>query len=375
MLFCGKCSWYRNTISRVEIASRLELNKSTVTHIVNELLRNGIILQAEEGISGPKGGRKPVFLILNKKFGCVIGFEIRPQFYIAVATDLDGEILFYKSERIEISSDNFEECFLEIMSRVTEEQKRTGIPLLGIGVGVSGIVDPVEGVIRYSIPLDFIDEYNFKEKIASRYDVPFFLENDANCCSWGELVFHRKRNLRDFLFVLVEFRNLNEEEIHEAISVGLGIVIDGKVHYGNGFFAGEFRSAFAVDTHNGQFALTKDEIILIEKDPDILNKFFKELGKNLALLINTFNLSHVFLGGDIEKYRPEISEVLKDELKINWPFPFAAKREIMFSSLGDRAVAFGAAGMVLNRLFVDFELAIELKISNLREVNDDNSLF
>ena len=47
----------------------------------------------------------------------------------------------------------------------------------------------------------------------------------------------------------------------------------------------------------------------------------------------------------------------------------------MFSSLGDRAVAFGAAGMVLNRLFVDFELAIELKISNLREVNDDNSLF
>jgi hypothetical protein len=32
----------------------------------------------------------------------------------------------------------------------------------------------------------------------------------------------------------------------------------------------------------------------------------------------------------------------------------------MFSSMGDKSVAFGAAGMVLNRLFIDFDLDSDL---------------
>ncbi|RKX91770.1 MAG: ROK family transcriptional regulator [Spirochaetes bacterium] len=354
--------WFAKNISRIEIARKLKLNKSTVTNIVAELLESDIVFLAEEGEPGPRGGRKPVDLVLNAKSGFVIGIEMRPEAYTVVAVDLDGEVLFSKSEKITISSKNFTESFFEIMERVKIERERNPIPLLGIGVGVSGIVDPDDKVIRRSIPLQFLDEYDFKNKIDTRLNIPVFLENDANCCAWGELVFHRKMNLLNFIFVLLEFRSVKESKhVHEITSVGMGIVIDGKVHYGKNFLSGEFRSIFRSESNKGQFSLSDEEVLLIKKDPKVLHKFFTELGKNLALLVNTFNLSQVFLGGDIEIYRREISEILENEIRANWSYPSLLEREIMFSSMGDKSVAYGAAGMVLSRLFTNTEIDNDLQ--------------
>jgi predicted NBD/HSP70 family sugar kinase len=360
--------WLAGSISRVEIARRLKLNKSTVTHIINELIENNVVFQAEQGSTSPKGGRKPVFLNLNERFGYVIGIELRPEAYTVVAVDLNGRILFSKSEAMIINNLNFSKSFFEIMSRISAEKNRTMIPLLGIGVGVSGIVNPVKGLITFSIPMCISNGFDFQKEIALKMDVPVFVENDANCCSWGELVFHRTSNLKNFIFVLVEFRDISaNQEIHEITSVGMGIVINGKVHYGEDYLAGEFRSIFRTKSSRGQFSLTDEEISSLKNDKEVLMKFFKELSKNLAVLVNTFNLNQIFLGGDIEKFRPEITEYLVSELRDNWAYSYDMKREVLFSSLGDKAVAFGAAGIVLNRLFVDFDIESDLNNSFLQE--------
>jgi len=348
--------WLAKSISRVDISSRLGLNKSTVTNIVRELIDLGVVTLADEGNPGPKGGRKPVLLSMNRKYGYVLGLELRPESYTAVAVDLEGEILFYKSERIRINHKGFESVFFEILQRVDDEQNRLGLPLLGIGVGVSGIVNPDDNRIISSIPLEFEEEFDFQNIIASQLDVPLFVDNDANCCSWGELAFHRDSNLNHFLFVLVEFRDedlLNEQQVR--ISVGLGLVINGTVHYGDGYLSGEFRSIFKEDKQQGQFAVEEENLQNLEKNDQLLDRFFTELSKNIALLANAFNLSEIFLGGDIEKYRSRIFEIMQREIGLNWPYQFKVSREIRFSSLGDKSVAFGAAGMVLNRLLVDFD--------------------
>jgi hypothetical protein len=75
------------------------------------------------------------------------------------------------------------------------------------------------------------------------------------------------------------------------------------------------------------------------------------------MLVNTFNLDHVFLGGDIERYEGEIQPVLAGEIQANWPYPGGVHCAIRFSSLGEKAVAYGAAGMVLHRLFADLDIA------------------
>jgi len=299
-----------------------------------------------------------VLLTLNRSYGCVVGIEVRPESYNAVAVDLEGSVIYSKFELVQVSAANFREVVLEVANRVRGELTRTGVPLLGMGVGVAGVVDPQHGVIRYSIPLQMTESFDFQSSIADRCDLPIFVENDANACAWGELAFHRGKRLRNFLFVLVEFRDLHDRgRIHERTGVGMGIVIGGRVHYGRDFSAGEFRSVFRSPENKGQFSLSEEDAFRLEEDPAVLARFFRELSRNIAMLVNTFNLDHVFLGGDIERYEGEIQPVLAGEIQANWPYPGGVHCAIRFSSLGEKAVAYGAAGMVLHRLFADLDIA------------------
>lgn len=349
--------WINKEISRVKISKNLDLDKSTISSIVSDLLQIGVIRETAVGEAGPQGGRKPVFLTLNRSYGCVLGVEFRPESYTAVAVDLEGNALYSKFELICLSGENFSEIFFDVTERLRHELERTKVPLLGMGIGLSGVVNPRKGIIRYSIPLQIESAFDFRKEIAQKYDLPLFLENDANACAWGELAFHRVKNLQDFLFLLVEFRDIKDRErFHEKTAVGIGIVLNGRVHYGHNYSAGEFRSVLCTKECKGQFSFTDEEAFRIEEDPEILHRFIRELSVNIAMIVNTFNLSRVFLGGHIERYKKEVQTILSEEIQKNWPYPDGVKCKIRFSSLGEKAVAYGAAGMVLHRLFSDLSI-------------------
>jgi predicted NBD/HSP70 family sugar kinase len=342
--------WTHGEISRVQIAKNIDLDKSTVSSIVNELLAIGIIAETTEGAAGPQGGRKPVLLRLNSAHGSILGIELQPERYTGVAVDLEGKIIGSWTGEMQISGANLRESFLSISERLRGEMAG-GPRLLGVGVGLSGVVNSQKGIIRYSIPLQIEKPWEFHRIISESYDLPLYVENDANACAWGELAFHRSRRLRDFLFVLVEFREISEQrKIHERMAVGMGVVVGTRVHCGHDYSAGEFRSVMRLDASPGQFSLSPEEAARVEEDPLVLERFLRELSKNIALLVNTFNMADVFLGGHIERYRDRTAAILQEEIQRNWPYPDEVKCRVHFSSLGEQAVAYGAAGMLLDRL-------------------------
>ncbi|MFP3959988.1 MAG: hypothetical protein ACLFUX_07450, partial [Spirochaetaceae bacterium] len=148
----------------------------------------------------------------------------------------------------------------------------------------------------------------------------------------------------------------NIKLIHEKTAVGFGIVLGGNVHYGHEFSAGEFRSILRGPEHLGQFSLNRDEAFRIDEDPELMDRFVRELSKHVALFVNTFNLSHVFLGGSLDFEGLHVRRVLDEAIQENWPYPDRVSTKLAFSSLRERAVAYGAAGMVLERMFADIEL-------------------
>jgi predicted NBD/HSP70 family sugar kinase len=352
--------WIKRETSRVEIARLLGLDKSTISHAVNDLLEKGIIIETSEGSSGPQGGRKPVHIKLNKKYGCVLGIEFRPESYTAVAVDMEGDILFSRMEKIHFHGKSLTKLLTEILQMLEKEMQQTDINLLGIGVGVSGVVNAQDGIIKYSDPLGISSDYDFFTEVSSRFDIPVFIDNDANACVWGELAFHRRKELSDFIFLLLEFRDFDpvEDALCNRISVGIGLVINGNVHYGHQYSAGEFRSLFRHADSVGQFSLTEEEHKRVLEDKEVLKKFLRELGAHVGLIVNTFNLSHIILGGAFEALDDHVKDLFEQEIKKNWPYPYPykVKKNIWFSSFGDRAVAYGAAGMVLNTLFGDLEV-------------------
>jgi predicted NBD/HSP70 family sugar kinase len=346
-----KTIWQHPRISRVGIAERLGLDKSTVTYQVNRLIERGIIEEIEEGSSSSKGGRKPIHLSISKSYGLVIGIEIQVESWVAVAVDLSGEIQGELHGKASITPENLRETALRVIEEVCATLGSDGRRLLGVGVGTGGLIDIKKSMIHFSVPLGISQPFDFGKEVASRLKVPCLIENDANCCAWGELAFNRHEELRDFLFALVEYRrDRHSLGKYGGLGVGFGVVFGGKVHPGAHGNAGEFRSAFCDGEGELQFSLTKAELSRMDRDPVVLEKAADELARNIAMLVNTMDFERVYIGGDIEDLDADFPATLRKRLEENWMYPFPKDVRILNSSLRDKAVAYGAAGMILDRL-------------------------
>ena len=344
--------WMNDGISRIDVARLLGLNKSTVTSLVAELMERKIIHETAEGDSSPHGGRKPIGLSVDKNNGYILGIEIQPEFINATAVNLHGEIIGSMRRKAAVSEDSLQDIFFSVLDDCRLRFSVFKLPLIGIGIGMSGIIDPFQGVIRQSMPLRIRRPYDFMQRISSRIGIPAYIENDARCCAWGELVVRRSVQPGNFLTVLGFFEEGDIAVAHRGgIAVGFGIVIDQHVYCGKDYSAGEFKSLFWKPGNDSQFSLTGDESLILVKDKEVRTRFIRELSDHIAFLVNTFNLNNVFFAGSLEEYSEEISPVLRERIANNWPYPGAVECGVEFSSHGEKAVAYGAAAMLLDRLF------------------------
>ena len=348
--------WRNPSISRIDLAHKLDLDKSTVTKQVAYLIENGLIMEQKEGEASARGGRKPICLVVNKEYGRFIGIELQLGFYEAVVVDLSGNILAALRGDTHVTSDNFVQVVLKIIEDTRKQHCKNSL-LLGVGVGTAGLVDSKKGRIRYSVPLGIDKTLDFSKVIAGKLDVPCFIENDANCCAWGELAFNRVEELRDFLFALVEYRKDETSLLkYGGIGVGFGVVLAGKVHTGAHGYTGEFRSAFCNGPGNLQFSLSRDQLMLLRFDRSLLDRAVDELARNMAMIINTMDFQQVIIGGNIEALDVDLPAILRRRLEENWMYPSPKDVKIRYSSFGEKAVAFGAAGMVFERLLSEQRL-------------------
>lgn len=344
--------WYGEGNTRVDLARDLGLSKSTLTNIVNALIARDLVHEVEAGQSGQRVGRPPQVLEINARYGCILGLEIQTELCKAVATDFKGEVILSDSRPLDMAGKGVSTAFAEVVRTFLPKLRDTGLPLRGVGLGAAGIIDPWSGTIIQSNPLGVVSPLRFYDEIAGILDVPVAIENDANCCSWGELAFHKTDRHRSFAFVLGEFRKgRTEGSEYWGPAVGMGLVLDGRVRHGEGFSAGEFQSILWEEGNRGQFSLGDADSAKVKDESALRAAVIRELCAHVAFLVNTLNLTCVVFGGEMARYREEISSCLRAEIRRNWSYPNEVECAIEFASLGELAVAYGAAGMFLERFF------------------------
>lgn len=352
--------WQYPESSRAQVASHLGLDKSTVTLEVASLLEQGAIIELPQRPSGKYGGRKPIPLIINKDYGYIIGIAIQSGHYSTVAVNLAGEILEEKEEDESITRDNLAPSIQAIYWEMKSRLGKYPGTILGVGLGVGGLINPNDGTVEFSVPLKVSEPLNIVEMLSKKLTVPFFIENNANCCAWSELAFHKNTELKNIIFALIEFKQaLVPHSEYGGVGIGFGIVLNGKVHYGSNYFAGEFRSVLCTENNGIQVSCSKEELSQILRNPSVLEKFVTELARNIAMLVNTLDCDSVFIGGDIEDSGLDFCQILEKAIQDNWMYPVRRHIRIQYSSMGAKAVAFGAAGMLLNRLFAMNQFPID----------------
>ena len=345
--------WQKKGISRVEIASELGIDKSTVTKIVSSLDELGLISQLSQGDTGPLGGRKPIFLQISPSFACIGGVEINPGRYVCCILNMHGTVLFQHQESIQpglYEKDNYYGIFFRAFEMIASEAEKLGIPLIGIGVGFPALVNSDEGLIIQSVPLMIHQAYAFAQEVSKVIDVPVIIENDARCCCYGEQLLSESHNIRNMLFLLTEYRVLQPtEDSKKNLSVGLGLVVNGRILKGPECSAGEFRSILWDEGNNGQFFSGEDRLESI--DNDVMQSVFFELAQHVAFLVNTLNLEQVYIGGIDKQYADKLMALIQERISYQWPYRIQRKYTISLASLETLSVAYGAAAMFLEQMF------------------------
>lgn len=347
--------WIDEDLSRADLAKHLDLNKSSMSNIVQDLIDQKIVIETEEKEAGPKGGRKATGLKLNKDHFYALGIELRSDSHTVLAVDLEGSVLFSETVPLGFTASSFTEDVCNLIHQTVQALAWLNRPLVGVGIGFSGVVDSDNQSIIRSVSLGFNTPFDFAKQVSSNFPFPVILENDANAGAWGEVVFQRKRKLRNFLFVLIEFwKYYSDVDGTPQPTIGIGLGFDGKIYRGSHFKAGEFKSVFNQDPSNSHQVVIEKGIRITEKQ-EHLQSFIQEVSRNIAFLVNTLDIGNVFIGGDIEAFRAFMPEMLKTALRENSLEGDDSTCQIQFSSLGYHAVPFGAAALVLDRVFMNLE--------------------
>ncbi len=216
-------------ISRVEIAEHTGQSRSLVTNITADLIRETLIIEKETMVSKSRGRRR-VLLGLNPNAVYVAGVKVSELQVSFAVTDFQADVKsslvvpVRTGERpVEFLADVIEEGL-----RHCVKAARLDIPdISGIGIGIPGFIDSATGICHWT-PLYENCETSLRDLIKERFDIPTYIENDANAVTVAEQWFGLGKGVDDFIVVTIEK------------GVGMGIVLGGRLYTGVRGIAAEF---------------------------------------------------------------------------------------------------------------------------------------
>jgi len=213
-------------ISRAKISRLVDLNKATVSNLTDELIKEGYIV--EKGYGKSKGGRRPVLLQVNKDVGSIIGIDLGVDYIHVILSNFIGEIIFeeYVNIKMEEPKEKLLNLLFDMIEKAIDKAPPTPKGILGIGIGVPGIVEKESGIVLIAPNLKW-KNVHLKSIIEQRFNLPVYIDNEANAGALGEKWFGEWGKVSDLIYLSV------------GIGLGAGIIIDNKLFRGAAGFAGE----------------------------------------------------------------------------------------------------------------------------------------
>ncbi len=121
------------------------LTRGTVSNIVNVLIEDGLVF--EDKLQDSKIGRPSILLGLRPDGGAVIGVEIGVDFISVLLTNFVAETLWEIRTQTSLSQSQTEiiNQAEKYIDRALSIAKEHGLRPLGIGVGLPGLVNVLQG--------------------------------------------------------------------------------------------------------------------------------------------------------------------------------------------------------------------------------------
>ncbi|MGI9822561.1 ROK family transcriptional regulator [Agromyces sp. Marseille-Q5079] len=336
--------------SRADVARETGLTRVTISDLVAELIAEGLVIELGQRETARPG--KPAILIdVDRAAFQIIGLDLSDhERFLGAIVDLDGGIV----SRDEVSRDGAtgEAAVALVDALVARLVAAATAPVLGIGVGSPGVVDP-NGVIRSAPNLGW-QGLDLQGRLHAEFALPVHVGNDANVAVLAE---HGASTSDDLLLVKV------------GHGVGAGLIIGGRPVIGSGFAAGEIghvivgtdggprcacgksgclETWLAVPRLTAQLDALGDAEHAASDREAILTEAGRRLGIVLAPVVGALNLSEVALSGPAELLDGPLALAAVETLRTRTMAEHNRDLRLRMTEQAQDIVLRGAAVMVLS---------------------------
>lgn len=358
-------------ISRAAVARTLDMSRSTISAIVDQLIKEGRVREGATGESTSVGGRRPVHLHYISSAKYAIGVDIGGSKTIVLITDLDGNVIL---RRKFLSQVRDVATITHILREVEDCLLQSGVErdsVIGTAIGFPGVTSADEGIV-VQVPGLNLTNFNARQFFGD-LPGPILIDNDVNMGVIGERWKGAAQGRDNVVLIAL------------GTGIGAGMILNGKLYRGAGGYAGEIghlhvdpattspkldlgdygpleqmasgkgMEDFALanlgnypDTSLTAENITTADIFERAGAGDMLaahvvNQALSYLSFSIANIVTLLNPDVVILGGGVSRVgRPLLNMVRARVTRLS---PVSC--EIVLAGLGEDAAAFGSAASVL----------------------------
>lgn len=215
-----------------------------------------------------------------------------------------------------------------------------------IGIGVPGVVDRKSGIVYDLMNIPSWKKVNVKAILEERFQIPVFVDNDANCFAIGEKIYGKGKNYLHFVGLTI------------GTGMGAGIIQKGSLLEDANCGSGEFGIVPYLDSDYEHYCsgmyfkkIQKDGLKVYEDasngDTEAL-AIFEEMGKHIAnavmMIVSTIDPELIVFGGSVANSFPFFEKTMLEELK-KYPYQNSIQNLKIEVSEMQNAANYGAAAL------------------------------
>jgi predicted NBD/HSP70 family sugar kinase len=355
--------------SRAEIMRRTGLARQTVSTVVEELARAGVVEEsAAEDERRRNMGRPPILLSLVPGAAFAVGLDFGHQHIRVAVCDLSGQPVVDDWSPAEVDHAPTQSFDLahELVRAALTSASIDHDQLLGVGMGLAAPINRTTGELEADGILPGWHGIRPAAEMESRLGVPVQLDNDANVGALGEKVFGAGRDVDDLVYVRL------------SAGIGAGMILSGRPYHGSLGVAGEIGHALS-DPHGaicrcgnrgcletvassvavaallehstGQAVSIETLLELVAAGDRGARRAVADAGEAvgtvLAVLVNIVNPELLLVGGELAAAGDVLLDPIRNAIERHCVAPASASVRVAAGTLGPRAEVLGAAALIL----------------------------
>jgi predicted NBD/HSP70 family sugar kinase len=340
--------------SRAHVARASHLTPATASALVDELIDVGLVIEAGTGPSA--GGKPPKLVAPNPEGRSIIALDISSSQFQGAVVDLSGDLVTTES----VTAATGDAAITTVIEMISTLAAESPAPLLGVGIGTPGVVDPANGVVT-SANLDW-HEAPLGARLRGQIEGGVHITNDAQAAALHEYSVHAP-----------EVSSLALVQVGRGI--GTGHVLDGHLFHGENKTTGEIghvrlddggrrcscgntgcletQASMSALLHavGGDQGLTHERIAEVAADPGArlaIDAAAIALGRGLAPMVALLASRKIVLWGEVTSLDDAYRRLVESEIRSRVLPVNTDQIEVRFATAGGDAVIRGAAALVLS---------------------------